>query len=223
MVTGDLTMRARQREFIRAKQVIDQFPDPAMIVLGNHDIPLTNLIRRMSAPYQKFRTHVSADLDPVMDVGTVRILGLQSMPRWRWKSGRISDRQADLVLSTFENAPDETVRVVAMHHPPSSAQMETLARRRDFERALVEARVDVVLAGHTHQPSVRALEVGGPDGRRSVLEVVAGTATSHRTRGTQRSWWQVVFNPDGVVVIEHVDDDGSWRRGELQSFALPAR
>ena len=54
VATGDLTMPARQREFIRAKQVIDQFPEPAMVVLGNHDIPLTNLIRRMSAPYQSF-------------------------------------------------------------------------------------------------------------------------------------------------------------------------
>ena len=42
------------------------------------------------------------------------------MPRWRWKSGRISDRQVDLVLTTFENAPDETVRVVAMHGLTSS-------------------------------------------------------------------------------------------------------
>ena len=59
IVTGDLTMRARRAEFARAKDVIDQFPAPTMVVLGNHDISLTNPFRRMSNPYGRFRTHVT--------------------------------------------------------------------------------------------------------------------------------------------------------------------
>ena len=87
IVTGDLTMRARTHEFVRAKQIIDQFPRPTMIVIGNHDVPLTNPMHRMASPYGKYRAEVTENLDPVLDLGTVRIQGLGSMPRWRWKSG----------------------------------------------------------------------------------------------------------------------------------------
>ncbi len=94
VLTGDLTMRARTAQFARAKQVFDQFPTPTTVVLGNHDLPLTNPVRRLSSPYTRYRTPVTDELYPVLDLAGARIQGLGSMPRWRWKSGRISDRQA---------------------------------------------------------------------------------------------------------------------------------
>lgn len=210
VVTGDLTMRAHRREFERAKQVIDQFPGPTMIVLGNHDIPLTNPIRRMLAPYDKFRSEITADLDPVLDLGAARILGLQSMPRWRWKSGRVSTRQSDLIRSTFADSPAGVTRVVALHHPPSSRDLETIAGRDQFEAALVDAEVDIVLAGHTHVPHTRTLKVGTEPHARSIVEVVAGTATSHRTRGVERAWSHVRINQSSVTVTTHVDGPDGW-------------
>ena len=221
IVTGDLTMRARRAEFARAKDVIDQFPAPTMVVLGNHDISLTNPFRRMSNPYGRFRTHVTDELDPVLDLGEVRILGLQSMPRWRWKSGRVSQRQADLVRSTFERAPGGVVRIVALHHPPSLESFESLANRALFERALVEAKIDIVLAGHTHRPNAQLLTMGkGGDDVRTIIEVVAGTATSHRTRGTARSWSQLLINHHEVTITEHDDSGAGWRVGRSQTFGL---
>lgn len=221
VVTGDLTMRARTRQFARAMQVIDQFPEPTMIVLGNHDLPLTNAFRRLLSPYSKFRAQVTDDLDPVLDLGSLRIQGLGSMPRWRWKSGRVSERQADRVRATFADSPPGTVRVVALHHPPSSAALETLAGRERFEEALVDAEVDVVLAGHTHVPAVRVLQVGGANRSRSIIEVVAGTATSHRTRGVARSWSLLEFSSDRLTVTEHFAERDRWRPGLRQSFRLP--
>ncbi len=221
VVTGDLTMRARRVEFVRAKDVIDQFPAPTMVVLGNHDISLTNPLRRMSNPYGRFQAFVSDELDPVLDLGEVRILGLQSMPRWRWKSGRVSQRQADLVRSTFEDAPSSVVRIVALHHPPSLGSFESLANRARFEQALVDAKIDIVLAGHTHRPNVQLLTIGqgGAEGR-TIVEVVAGTATSHRTRGTARSWSQLLINRHEVTITEHVDSGAGWRIGGSQTIGL---
>ncbi len=222
IVTGDLTMRARRVEFARAKDVIDQFPAPTMVVLGNHDVSLTNPFRRMSNPYGRFRTHVTDELDPVLDLGEVRILGLQSMPRWRWKSGRVSQRQADLVRSTFEQTSSNVVRVVALHHPPSLGGFESLANRAQFERALVDAKIDIVLAGHTHRPKVEQLTIGQSGVTRTIVEVVAGTATSHRTRGTERSWSQLLINRCEVTITEHVDSGAGWRVGRTQTVGLAA-
>lgn len=221
IVTGDLTMRARTHEFVRAKAVIDQFPGPTMVVIGNHDVPLTNPLHRMASPYDKFRAGVTEHLDPVLDLGTVRIQGLGSMPRWRWKSGRISQRQSQDIRATFADSPPGTVRVVAMHHPPSSADLESLAGGGGFERALVESEVDIVLAGHTHVPAVRVLSVGGGSKLRSIIEVVAGTATSHRTRGVPRSWSLLEITADTLTVSEHHAQDRAWQPAPPQVFALP--
>lgn len=216
VVTGDLTMRARTREFARAKELLDTFPEPTMVVIGNHDVPLTNLVRRMAGPYDKYRAWVTDDLDPLLDLGAARIRGLGSMPRWRWKSGRISDRQADLVRSTFADAPAGTARVVALHHPPSSRDLETLVGAGDFERALVDAQVDVILAGHTHIPAARPLRVVAHGRARTVVEVVAGTATSHRTRGVSRSWSLLEIGAGSISVTTHVETRSGWEPCEPQ-------
>ena len=221
IVTGDLTMRARTHEFVRAKEVIDQFPGPTMVVIGNHDVPLTNPLHRMASPYGKYRTEVTGNLDPVLDLGTVRIQGLGSMPRWRWKSGRISERQSQDIRATFADSPPGTVRVVAMHHPPSSDDLESLAGGDGFEQALVDAEVDIVLAGHTHVPAVEVLTVGSGARARSIIEVVAGTATSHRTRGVVRSWSLLEITSHTLTVTEHHASEGGWRAAPPQVLALP--
>lgn len=221
VVTGDLTMRARTHEFVRAKEIIDRFPRPTMIVIGNHDLPLTNPLHRMTSPYGKYRAEVTEHLDPVLDLGTVRIQGLGSMPRWRWKSGHISQRQSQDIRTTFADSPPGTVRVVAMHHPPSSQDLESLAGGDGFEQALVEAEVDIVLAGHTHVPAVQVLEVGAGSQSRSVIEVVAGTVTSHRTRGVVRSWSLLEVTSGTLTVTEHYATGGGWRADPPQEFRLP--
>jgi 3',5'-cyclic AMP phosphodiesterase CpdA len=220
VVTGDLTMRARTHEFIRAKAVIDQFPRPTMVVIGNHDVPLTNPLHRMSSPYGKYRSEVTEHLDPALDLGVVRIQGLGSMPRWRWKSGRISQRQTDDIRATFADTPAGTVRVVAMHHPLSSQDLERLAGGTGFEAALVESEVDIVLAGHTHVPAVQVLHVRAGDRARSIIEVVAGTATSHRTRGIARSWSLLEITRGTLTVTEHYAAEGGWRADPAQVFPL---
>ncbi len=221
ILTGDLTMRARSHEFARARQVIAGFPAPSMVVLGNHDVPLTNPVRRMASPYEKFQTGITDELDPVLDLGLATVQGLGSMPRWRWKSGRISDRQAQLVRDTFARAAPGVARIVALHHPPSSEQLEALAGRSAFEAALVDAEVDLVLAGHTHVPAVSVLTVRSAARTRQVIEVVAGTATSHRTRGVPRSWTLLTLTRHEVTITEHHAAGHGWELSEPQVLALP--
>jgi predicted phosphodiesterase len=108
-----------------------------------------------------------------------------------------------------------------MHHPPSSQDMESLAGGDGFEQALVESEVDIVLAGHTHVPAVQMLRVGTGTQTRSLIEVVAGTATSHRTRGVVRSWSLLEVTPATLTVTEHHASEGGWRADPAQVFPLP--
>lgn len=223
IVTGDLTMRARPHEFAHAVEIINEFPAPHLVVLGNHDIPLLDPVARMTAPYKLYRSAVTPELDPVLDLpGGARIQGLQSMPRWRWKSGRVSDRQAEIVRQRLGQAPQGWARVVALHHPISSQDLETIANASDFEAALIAAQADIVLAGHTHVPSVRAVLIGEPGNSRQVIEVVAGTATSHRTRGVPRSWSLLEVTATELVVTERVCPAGKWEEGLRTTLPMPA-
>jgi len=212
VVTGDCTMRARTGQFRQARMLLDQLPPPHLVVLGNHDLPLVS-VARLVRPYARYRASIEPDLDPWTDIAGVRALGLRSMPRWRWKGGRVSRRQADSVVEVLGSAPPPAVRLLALHHPPFVGGTGRIVGRTALARAIVRARVDLVLAGHTHVPVTRCVELADRTCAHRVVEVVAGTATSRRTRGTGRSWTVIRIDADTIVVEERYELDGTWRAG----------
>ena len=54
-ITGDLTMRARHREFNAATRWIRSLDVPVTVEVGNHDLPYFNLIERFFTPYKRFK------------------------------------------------------------------------------------------------------------------------------------------------------------------------
>jgi 3',5'-cyclic AMP phosphodiesterase CpdA len=213
VVTGDLTMRARTGQFRQVRAMLDRLPEPRLVVLGNHDLPLLSPARFL-APYQRYRTRVDADLDPCVDIAGLRALGLQSMPRWRWKSGRVSGRQVRLVVHTLGRAPAGALRLLALHHPPFVRGPARIVGRSALSRAVAAARIDLVLAGHTHLPASGLVPVTGRGGGpHRLVEVVAGTATSRRTRGAGRSWTVIRVDAETVVVEERHENGGCWSAG----------
>jgi 3',5'-cyclic AMP phosphodiesterase CpdA len=213
VVTGDCTMRARDGQFRRARALLDRLPAPLLVITGNHDLPLLTPLR-LTDPYGRYRRWISADLDPVVRVPGVVAVGLQSTPRWRWKSGGASARQAADVVRVLGAAPAGAVRLLALHHPPFATGAERLVGGRRLLAAVARARVDVVLAGHTHIPDVRVHPL--PGGRRIVL-VVAGTSASRRTRGTGHSWSAIRVGPEFVIVHERYLGLQGWRTGRTVS------
>lgn len=228
VVTGDLTMRARRVEFARAARFLALLPQPHMVVLGNHDIPLFDVAQRMGDPYGRYLAELApaGGLDPELQLPGARILGLQSMPRWRWKSGRVSKRQVGLVTDVLGSSPPDSLRVLAMHHPPSLDGLERVARAGRLRRAMAGAGVDLVLAGHMHVPSAQLHRlVDGGSGRESaVVEVVSGTSASTRTRGSAASWMLIRVEEHSMIVETRIfSDDVGWRAGAEQVFPRQPR
>ncbi len=54
LITGDLTMRARTREFAAACDWIETLDLPVTVEVGNHDLPYFNPIERFFFPYRRF-------------------------------------------------------------------------------------------------------------------------------------------------------------------------
>ena len=63
-ISGDLTQRARPGQFREARAFLDALPAPYLVVPGNHDVPLYNVVQRVLKPLAKYRRIVSTDLEP---------------------------------------------------------------------------------------------------------------------------------------------------------------
>src|ERR671933_495803 len=53
VVSGDLTQRARARQFREARAFLDRLPKPRVVVPGNHDVPLWDVLARFARPFDK--------------------------------------------------------------------------------------------------------------------------------------------------------------------------
>ncbi len=192
VVSGDLTQRARSAQFRTARAFLDQLPAPCIAVVGNHDLPLVNLLRRVLSPTGSYERFITEDLNPVVVLPLLVVVGLDSMPRWRWKAGHISRGQSELVRRALGGAPAGAWRLLVTHHPILPAHLSGLIGRGLLTAACADAGVAMLFAGHTHAASAGVVTLGRGGEARTALAEVAGTATIRRTRGT----------PNGYTVID---------------------
>src|SRR4051794_10715719 len=100
-VSGDLTQRARTAEFQAAKAFLDTLPRPQIVVPGNHDIPLHNLLERFRNPLSKFRRYITPDLSPSYIDDEVAVVGVNTARSLVIKGGRINESQIAWVREKF--------------------------------------------------------------------------------------------------------------------------
>src|SRR6185436_13055108 len=93
VVSGDLTQRARSHQFQEARQFLDALPQPQIVVPGNHDVPLYNFFARFGRPLDKYRRHITEDLQPFYQDDEVAIVGINTARSLTTKYGRINERQ----------------------------------------------------------------------------------------------------------------------------------
>ncbi len=224
VVSGDLTQRARRNQFIEARAFLDSLPGPVLTVMGNHDVPLFDLPRRLISPTGRYQKYVTPTLDPIIDLPGLVAVGLDSMPAWRWKAGHVSPRQADLVRESLGHAPSGAWRVLVTHHPALPSNLSALRGRKRLLEACYQARVAVLLSGHTHTGSIDIVTLGVDGGKeRCALAVVAGTTISSRTRRTPNAYnvvdLQRVMEVGATVTVQVREPDGSgWSSGRTVRF-----
>ncbi len=193
VVSGDLTQRARGHQFTEARDFLDSLGAPVLTVMGNHDVPLFDLPRRLVSPTGRYQRFITPDLDPIVDLPDLVAVGLDSMPAWRWKAGHVSRRQAELVQQILDRSPSGAWRILVTHHPVLPANLSAFRGRGRLVEACGQARVSVLLSGHTHKASVDVVTLRSNPRHRG-LSVVAGTAISSRTRRTANSYNVVDFS-----------------------------
>ena len=189
-VSGDLTQRARTAEFLAAKEFLASIPFPQIVVPGNHDVPLHNLVSRFTRSLDRYQRYVTPDLQPVFADSEVVVAGVNTARALTWKDGRINQGQLQHLRATLQAAPSDRTKIVVTHHPfdlPAGASGRVVGRSRLAMKTLAECRVDLLLAGHFHIADTGQTAKRYKMPGYSAIIVSSGTSTSTRGRGQPNS------------------------------------
>jgi 3',5'-cyclic AMP phosphodiesterase CpdA len=218
-VSGDLTQRARAREFRAARAFLDRLPGAVLVVPGNHDVPLWDVVSRFTRPLHNYRRHLTQELAPFFHQEDLAVMGVNTARSWTFKNGRISWEQIEQIRERFAPLPERVFKVLVTHHPfvPSPGDPDPAVVGRGFHalQAAEAAGVDLLLAGHLHlgfSGDVRAHHLSI---QRSMLVAQAGTAISLRTRGEPNTYNWITFEPP-----HHVIEVRGWGGGALASLCV---
>lgn len=194
VVSGDLTQRAKPREFRDARAFLNHFaPTPIIVTPGNHDVPVFRPWERLVAPYGAWRGFTGErELDSVLRIDGATFVALNSSTPYRAiVNGRLRLRQLAFAEDVFRDAPRDDWKIVVAHHhfvrvsngdggapmPGAGVAVNRFA----------EMGVDAVFGGHVHQLHFNtAADVRGAlAGIRPFPIISSGTATSRRGRGPE--------------------------------------
>jgi len=204
-ITGDLTMRARSREFSAACAWIRGLKVPVTVEVGNHDLPYFNLIERFCDPYRRFRAiealvERQIELDGGLDGIAIIPLKTTARAQWRlnWSKGWVTRAALSRTLAHIDALPAGTRVLVACHHPLVEVGTRGTALTRGGQRALealARRGVLAVLSGHVHDAfDLRHETAAGP-----VRMIGAGTL-SKRIRSTPPSFNELTITGREVTV-----------------------
>jgi 3',5'-cyclic AMP phosphodiesterase CpdA len=226
-ITGDLTMRARHREFAAACHWIRSLDVPVTVEVGNHDLPYFNLIERFTAPYRRFHA-IEALVERKLELPGLAIVSLKTVrrwqPRWPWSHGWVTDKALERALAAIDALPPGTAVVVACHHPLVEAGTHGKAWTRGGDRALAElARRGVLatLSGHVHD----AFDIVSQTPHGPVRMIGAGTL-SQRIRSTPQSFNEITWDGERLDVrVRSIADvpTPAMQVAEVPEDALPPR
>jgi 3',5'-cyclic AMP phosphodiesterase CpdA len=224
VIAGDLTQRAKPREFRQARRWADAMARPWLAVPGNHDVPMYRFWERLFVPFGAYRRHFDANLEPEFEDDELFVIGINSAFNWTIKDGSVSRRQLRRVEEVLANAPRGKVRVAVVHHElvpaPRFGSQKVLSNARPLVEILAAGGVELVLSGHLHQAYCALAEsyypgIGGP-----MLVAHSGTSSSSRGRGCERGrntgYW-IEIAPE-TIRLTHLEWNAG--RAEFESRAL---
>jgi 3',5'-cyclic AMP phosphodiesterase CpdA len=216
VLSGDITQRARRRQFRAAGELVDRLGVPATLAIpGNHDVPLFNLVARLFWPYAGFERTFGRVLEPTFETADLLVLCVLTTRRYRHIDGEVSDAQIARVADRLRAASPRQLRIVVTHQPVHVVRPEdeqNLLHGHELAiRAWSDAGADLLLSGHIHLPYVRPLAERVHGLARAMWIANAGTAVSSRVRYEAPNSVNVVRSAGGTpprrFVVERWDFD----------------
>ncbi len=225
IVAGDLTMRARAREFEQAQAWLGGLAQPILVLPGNHDLPYLNLYQRFADPFGRFRTTVGASLMPTFTHARGFVVGFNTARSWqphlRWQEGVARREDIAAARLALSGAAPGAIRIVAAHHPflrpAERSRVRPVLRARTALQSFVESGAEMVLSGHTHQSFAAEADHGG----RRIIAIGAPTALSWRKRGEENGYWLVNVEDGAIGAQLYLRNRAGFAPASERHFARP--
>lgn len=221
-VSGDLTQRARSSEFVAARDYLAQIDAPKIIVPGNHDIPLYNVLRRWLAPLQNYQETITRDMHPLYHDDEIAVAGVNTARSNTWKEGRVSHAQITRLQTEFELLPTHLAKVLVSHHPfiPPEHEPEAavVGRVRETLRMLTGVGCGLILSGHLHRVASGDTRPYHVEIARSILVFQAGTAISQRRRDEPNAYNQIQISMERLELEVRMWDGSEFRSTSQKSY-----
>lgn len=221
IVSGDFTMRAREREFKQARDFLSQIDKPMLTIPGNHDqpiLPVADAIERFTHRFARYNKYIHNGVDSVLQIDGLFVAGLNDnrpiLPGGFW-----SREQRAWLDDQLSHAPRESIKVIVTHHQLiwqgwKPAGFWRAERTLDF---LVHAGVELVLNGHTHVANAEQATQG-------VVIARAGTATSGRLRhGNANAYNLITIDEKQIAVFVRSFDERADAFVSARAFTFPRR
>jgi 3',5'-cyclic AMP phosphodiesterase CpdA len=199
VVSGDLTMRARPGQFSECRAFLQRIKVPLLLIPGNHDVPLFNLVLRAFRPFENY-TRYTHDLgmNPAL-VKNVAIYGINSVNPKRHQQGHFTQVHLQAVSRWLADLPASTWRIVVTHQHfvaiPGFFRPGAIRNAQKVLSELAKGSTHAILCGHMHFKFIGSTRDFFPALERPIALIHAGTATSSRLRG-----------PESVVANTHVNN-----------------
>ena len=223
IVSGDLTQRAQEQQFREARAFIEQLPQPRLVIPGNHDVPLYNIVRRFAAPLASYTKFITTDLAPTYVDDEVAVVAINTARSFVVKGGHISDAQVAMATRVFGQLNNGQARIVVTHHPfdiPLGLSGVAIVRgAATAMHAFAESKVDLFMAGHLHLVHLASTSRFVPSYNAPIIG--AGTATSTRARGEPNSFFEYRIERRLITAIVHTwqSDRGAFTVTSEHEFA----
>ncbi len=229
-ISGDLTQRCANSEFVRARAYLDDIRKaaPVIVIPGNHDVRWLGAVARNFGllrkqahefKYSRYARYISPELNPVLEVPEAVIAGCNtahgisrgSITRRVQDLGVIGHvKRRDLVKAeeAFAAADPDAARVVMIHHNPirgEASGRHGLANTKQALSAFASLGAELVLCGHDHQEAVHTVEEN-PTG---LVVSTAGTISNRIRAGRPSSFNLVEIDESTLRVTTY-----AWRNPE---------
>jgi 3',5'-cyclic AMP phosphodiesterase CpdA len=220
-VSGDLTRRARLREFARARDFLVRVPAPLLVVPGSHDVPPFDLVHRFARPLQRYQAWVTRDLEPVYADDELLVVGVSTA---RPLAGeRVSPGQLERVRNLMCSAGPGRLRVLVAHHPlPAPAPSSLGARAEEALAPFAGCGVDLILAGDPARRRDREWEGPGHTLSPRVLALHAASAIAPPPHGGPSSYNLVRVRGPRLEVERRAFAGGRFQGGAAARFTRGA-
>ncbi|ASQ45576.1 metallophosphoesterase family protein [Legionella clemsonensis] len=210
IISGDLTQRAKNYQFELLQSFLEELPGTILVVPGNHDVPLYNVLARLINPFKAYNHYVKEQFKAEFVNEEVAILGANSVNPFKVKEGRLTPEALE-IINNFFTVEGKSLNILFFHHNFDHivGLHKPLENEEQFLKYLKESNIDIVCTGHLHYANVGLIK---KNNGKTCLVLHAGTLLCSRRKDEMNSYFMMHVNAEECSI--------DWRVFKNNQFEL---